>query len=162
MQKKIKHRLIITLCCMLSVFLGVAIILYNIEQNITFFYPPAKLTKEFINREIRVGGLVKIGSIKHISLGQIYFIITDGIKDIEIYYKGILPALFRENQGIVAKGKLNPKIANQNLSLENEIIKASSEELSNKIWEDNIFIASELLTKHDENYMPPRIEQNNY
>lgn len=109
--------------------LGAYIILHNLEQNIVFFYPPAKLDQIDIRQEVRIGGLVKLGSIQKISPEKIKFIITDNIKELAISYQGILPALFREGQGVVAKGKMS----------------------------DNLFVASELLTKHDENYRPPEM-----
>lgn len=127
MQKKAKNRLKIVLFCLLSCSIGVYIILYNLEDNITFFYPPSKINEVKLGQEFRVGGLVKLGSIEKISADKIEFIITDHIQDIKISYQGVLPALFRENQGIVAVGKIS----------------------------DNIFIARQLLTKHDENYSPP-------
>lgn len=129
MQKKTKNRLLLTIIFITLVSLGVCIILYNLEQNITFFYPPSKLHEINTTNEIRVGGLVKPGSIIKISLNTIKFTITDNKQDLNILYQGILPALFRENQGIIAKGKLH----------------------------GNLFVADELLAKHDENYMPPEV-----
>lgn len=104
-------------------------ILYNLEDNITFFYPPSKVNEVKLDQEFRIGGLVKVGSIKKISADKIEFIITDHIQDQKIFYHGALPALFRENQGVVAVGKIS----------------------------GNIFIAKDLLTKHDENYYPAKI-----
>lgn len=126
MQKRVKDRLKIILCCLLCSSLGVYIILYNLEENITFFYPPSKIHETKIGQEFRVGGLVKLGSIEKSAPDKINFIITDNVKDLKISYQGLLPALFREQQGIVAVGKLA----------------------------NTTFIARELLTKHDENYFP--------
>lgn len=138
---------------MLLVASGIGIILYNLEDNIVFFYPPSKILElqraegeekhsearhvlhqyngkglsQILQKEIRVGGLVKAGSIRNLGSGVTEFVLTDNIADIKITYKGILPALFREGQGIVAKGKLA----------------------------NSVLVASELLTKHDENYRPP-------
>lgn len=131
MHKKTKKRLILLLGWLALTFVGIALILYNLRQNITFFYPPSKLVEPSSNREYRVGGIVKAGSVVKISPGEIKFTITDGIKDLNISYKGILPALFREEQGAVAKGRL---------------------------ISPDLFIATELLTKHDENYKPPELE----
>lgn len=129
MQKKTKNRLLLILFFTVSVSLGISIILYNLEQNITFFYPPSKVTADLINAEIRIGGIVKTGSIKNLGSDVIQFTITDNINDMTILYHGLLPALFREKQGVVAKGKFNGEI----------------------------FKSTELLTKHDENYMPPQL-----
>jgi cytochrome c-type biogenesis protein CcmE len=131
MQKRTKNRLILTLLTIILVTLGICLILYNLNQNIIFFYPPSKITPEMSIRTIRIGGTVVPGSIENISPSEIKFILTDNISNIQIYFKGIPPALFRENQGIVAQGKL----------------------------EESLFIATELLTKHDENYSPQEIRQ---
>lgn len=128
MQKKAQNRLRIILFYLLLGSAGVYTILYNLEDSIVFFYPPSKININS-NSEFRVGGLVKKGSIHKEAANKISFIITDGVKDLQISYQGILPALFRENQGIVATGRLS----------------------------ENVFIAHELLTKHDENYSPPNI-----
>lgn len=111
--------------------LGIYIILSNLNDNILFFYPPSEIDKiQLSTGKVRVGGLVKEGTIIKISDKKILFTITDNLADLQIEYEGILPALFREKQGIVAEGKL-----------------VSS----------GRFIASKLLAKHDENYMPPEI-----
>jgi cytochrome c-type biogenesis protein CcmE len=129
MHKRTKNRLIILLLSLTLIATGVYIILYNLQENIVFFYPPSKLHEITTDKEIRVGGLVKPGSIKKIRDDEISFTITDMVSEVQINYKGILPALFRENQGIVARGHLI----------------------------DGQFKAIELLTKHDESYMPPEI-----
>lgn len=110
---------------------AVAIILNNFSDNMVFFYSPHELEEKNISgdRTIRIGGLVKQESVKKQDNGLTEFIITDLKDEITIIYQGILPPMFREGQGMVAKGKLN----------------------------DNKFIADELLTKHDENYMPPEV-----
>lgn len=129
MHKRIKNRLLLIGLVLFSGFLGTYLILYNLEQNIIFFYPPSKIREIKPNKESRVGGLVKAGSIEKTNLKEIKFVITDNIQDLTIFYQGVLPALFRENQGVVASGKL----------------------------QGNSFRATELLIKHDENYMPPEI-----
>ncbi|KAJ6644953.1 Cytochrome c-type biogenesis protein CcmE [Pseudolycoriella hygida] len=106
--------------------LAIYMILHNLKDNITFFYPPSKINAVKTGQEFRVGGLVKVGSIEKEAPNRVNFIITDNIKELAVTYQGLLPALFRENQGIVAAGKIN----------------------------NNVFIARELLTKHDENYSP--------
>ena len=131
MQKKVRNRLISAILLVLVTALGIYIILTNLEDNIVFFYPPSEIGKiANVSNKVRVGGLVKEGSIKHITATKISFLITDLAADLEIIYDGIVPALFRENQGIVAEGKL---------------------------IEPGIFTASRLLARHDENYMPPEV-----
>lgn len=127
MRKGVRNRLITIIICFCCVCLGVSIILYNLEKNIIFFLPPSKINEIEQGKELRVGGLVKADSINKIAVDKISFIITDNIKDLEILYQGVLPALFREKQGIIAIGRLS----------------------------GNQFIARELLAKHDENYRPP-------
>ena len=132
MKEKYKRlRLIIVAVCFTSI--GLWLILKNFNENIVFFFTPTELRQKSITNEIiRVGGLVMKNSITKIDDGLITeFIITDNQNNLTIRYKGILPNLFRENQGIVAKGKLI----------------------------DNIFIAKELLAKHDENYIPREISK---
>ncbi|AFB20936.1 cytochrome c maturation protein CcmE [Rickettsia canadensis] len=128
MQKRVRSRLITIIICFCSAFLGIGIILYNLENNIVFFLPPSKINTIEQDKELRVGGLVKTSSINKIAADKISFIITDNIKDLEILYQGILPALFREGQGIIAIGQLS----------------------------DGKFMARQLLAKHDENYRPTR------
>ena len=112
--------------------LGVYIILSNLNDNIVFFYPPSEISKIKENTKVRVGGIVKNGSIIRETDNKIRFIITDYSEELEIIYQGILPALFREGQGIVAEGTLHHARS---------------------------FLAIKLLAKHDENYMPPQIKQ---
>lgn len=108
--------------------IGVYTILSSLNDNIVFFYPPSEISKIKKNSKVRVGGIVKNGSITREEDNKIRFIITDYSEELEIIYQGILPALFREGQGIVAEGTLQPARS---------------------------FLAKKLLAKHDENYMPP-------
>lgn len=113
-----------------SVAIGLWLILSSFNENIIFFFSPTELkNKQIINQIVRVGGLVSNGSIIRLDGSVTEFIITDNQEELKIRFTGILPNLFRDNQGVVAKGKL----------------------------EGDIFIASELLAKHDENYMPKEI-----
>jgi len=107
------------------------LILNAFKDNIVYFHSPTdiKAGKAPVNQTFRLGGMVKDGSVKHNKEGlKVTFIVTDTIKDIEVNYEGILPDLFREGQGVVTQGKLNPA---------------------------GIFMADQVLAKHDENYMPP-------
>jgi len=129
-----KRNRIFTILIILSLCsIGVYFILSNLNDNIVFFYPPSEISKiENKRGKVRVGGIVKNGSITRKTDNKIHFIITDYSEELEIIYQGILPALFREGQGIVAEGNLKlPKS----------------------------FLAIKLLAKHDENYMPPQIKR---
>lgn len=128
MQQRLKNRLLTTFLVVSLVASGVSLLLYAMRDNIVFFYAPSEIAASHLNQEIRVGGLVKLGSIKQLTPDSIEFTVNDLKKDLIIYYKGIVPILFRENQGIVAQGRM----------------------------ENHIFIARQLLTKHDENYKPPK------
>lgn len=114
----------------------IAFIINNFQDEIVFFYSPSDLLqKESLtgvnNRKIRVGGLVLKGSVTRKDALNITFKISDGEKDLLISYKGLTPDLFREGQGIIANGKYDEK--------------------------NSIFVASQLLVKHDENYIPPEV-----
>jgi cytochrome c-type biogenesis protein CcmE len=129
---KNKHkRLTLILFILLTSATGLWLILRNFEENIVFFFSPSELEGKTIdkNKTIQVGGLVLHNSIiKHGT--SVTFTISDNKSNLTIKFNGLLPNLFREGQGIVAKGKLLNK---------------------------SHFIAQELLTKHDENYMPKEI-----
>lgn len=115
-----------------SIAVGLWLILSNFNENIVFFFSPMELkNKQVINQVVRVGGLVRNGSISRLDGFVTEFIITDNQEDLKVRFVGILPNLFRDNQGVVAKGKL----------------------------EGDIFIANELLAKHDENYMPKEVAE---
>jgi len=133
-QKKKRQRIkFITICTLISLA-ALTFIVFNFKDNIVFFYSPSELSSVKIKDQqiVRVGGLVKEGSIKS-NGNNLEFVITDLKADLTIKYSGIKPDLFREKQGTVAKG----------------------------VWNQgaNIFIASELLTKHDEKYMPPEVKK---
>ena len=129
---KRKHkRLTFVFVALILLTLATSLVLIAFEDNIVFFYSPTEiLTKtEEPTQRIRLGGLVKDGSIKKSSSNEITFLVTDNKNTIEVKFYGILPDLFREGQGIVAQGKLN----------------------------NGTFFAEEVLAKHDENYMPPEV-----
>jgi cytochrome c-type biogenesis protein CcmE len=133
MHKKTKNRLFGILSLMFCLSIGTYIILSKLNDNIVFFYPPSELVKISSSMtKVRVGGLVKENSIVQITDQKIKFVITDNIADLTIEYEGVLPVLFREKQGIIAEGTVSPT---------------------------NIFLAKNLLAKHDENYMPPEIQR---
>lgn len=118
------------LLALISVSIGVMLILSALKENIVFFYSPSELLAKLPAPEqhIRAGGLVVEKSVKKES-GKIEFDVTDTAHTIHITYQGIPPGLFREGQGIVAEGN----------------------------FRNGQFIATNLLAKHDENYMPPEV-----
>ena len=127
------RRLFITIIIILTLGLATKLILMALEDNIVYFYTPIDLIEKFgdtknIQNKIRIGGLVLESSIKKEGEKTI-FMITDRKKEVKVVFKGPLPDLFREGQGIVAEG----------------------------MFQNNNFIASEVLAKHDENYMPPEV-----
>lgn len=106
-----------------------AFVLNAFQDNLVFFFTPSQITKGEApqNKAFRVGGMVKVGSIQKDGINT-SFIVTDTAKEIQVTYSGILPDLFQEGKGVVAQGKLTNA---------------------------ELFTASEVLAKHDENYMPP-------
>lgn len=133
MNRKQKNRLtaIISLFIILSAAVG--LVLYALKQNINLFYTPTQLlqTKVNFNQNLRVGGYVKNHSVHYDASGEsVKFTITDRTHDISVNYHGVLPNLFREGQAVVVTGKLNAPTT---------------------------LLASEVLAKHDEKYMPPSL-----
>jgi cytochrome c-type biogenesis protein CcmE len=109
------------------------LVLTALSDNIVFFYSPTQIVEKQIppERRFRMGGLVEAGSVKKSADGQVTsFRVTDTNKTVDVVYRGLLPDLFREGQGVVAEGSLGS---------------------------DGVFAAREILAKHDENYMPPEV-----
>ena len=134
-NKKYKRFIFILALC-LSLGLAVFFVLKALEEKIVFFYTPSNLFENENDSTgyIRVGGLVKENTINFSEDGtKINFVITDNQHSVNVEYKGLLPDLFREKQGVVAEGSFNN--------------------------ENNIFIAKKVLAKHDENYMPPEVKK---
>ena len=134
LSKKVRSRIVI-LTFLLALAIAVVYgVLKSLEENVVYFFSPTELyNKEDIsfNKKIRVGGLVKDGSIIN-NQTSINFIVTDLNNEIIVSYKGSLPNLFSEGKGVVAEGKLKDK---------------------------KYFIADKILAKHDENYMPPEVSK---
>ena len=134
-NKKLK-RFSFLLVAFLSIVLATFFVLKALDEKIVFFYTPSKLfeKEEDKMQYIRIGGLVKEKSINFSDDGlKVNFMITDNKKTVNVIFEGILPDLFRENQGVVAEGRFNK--------------------------EKKIFLAEKVLAKHDENYMPPEIHK---
>jgi len=129
---KTRHKRIALIIGGLAVLgLVVALVLNAFQSNLVFFFSPTQVAAGEApkGKSFRIGGLVKEGSIKREADGvTLRFVMTDTEQDMIVAYKGILPDLFKEGKGAVAQGKLG---------------------------EDGVFVASEVLAKHDENYMPP-------
>ena len=134
LSKKVRSRIVI-LTFLLALAIAVVYgVLKSLEENVVYFFSPTELyNKEDItfDKKIRVGGLVKEGSITN-DQTSVNFIVTDLNNEIIVSYKGSLPNLFSEGKGVVAEGKLKDK---------------------------KYFIADKILAKHDENYMPPEVSK---
>ena len=111
-----------------AVGIAVALVLNAFQSNLVFFYSPTQVAEHEAppNRSFRLGGLVEAGTVKRDGV-NVSFIVTDTSKSVPVRYEGILPDLFKEGKGVVAQGQLK----------------------------DGVFVAREVLAKHDENYMPP-------
>jgi len=128
-----KKRLIIILAILVGVGAAVGLALSALQENINLFYTPTQIANGEAPQDtrIRAGGMVEAGSLQRSKDSlDVKFVVTDFNKSVTIAYRGILPDLFREGQGIVALGKLNA---------------------------DGVVIADEVLAKHDEKYMPPEV-----
>ena len=109
--------------------IATALVLSAFEKNLVFFFTPTQVAANEApqGRTFRIGGMVQTGSVKREGI-EVRFVVTDTAKSIPVVYSGALPDLFREGKGVVAQGQLGA---------------------------DGVFRASEVLAKHDENYMPP-------
>lgn len=128
-----KQRLLFILGLVLASAIAVSLALFALQQNINLFYSPTQVLagKAPRNHIFRLGGLVVPGTIHHAPHGlRVSFALTDKKNQVTVYYRGILPTLFRAGQGIVVQGKFN----------------AQGE-----------FAADQVLAKHDANYMPPEV-----
>jgi cytochrome c-type biogenesis protein CcmE len=135
---KRQNRMILVGLLLSGVFLAGYLGIKAFSENLLYFYTPSDIVdgKAPTNKSFRVGGLVETDSLVREGM-QVTFMVTDNIKSIKVTYEGILPDLFREGQGVVASG-----------SLLNKCVRSTCA---------NTFIASEVLAKHDENYMPPEV-----
>lgn len=130
-----KKRLISVGLIVAGMAVAAYLILTAFNQNLMYFYSPTQVLAGEAppSRPFRIGGLVVRGSVNRSGDSlAVRFTLTDMAKDVDVTYNGILPDLFREGQGIVANGTLGA---------------------------DGVFVASEVLAKHDENYMPPEVKQ---
>lgn len=126
-----QRRLAILLAALLCGGAAVALVLNAFNSNLVFFFSPSQVAAREapVARSFRLGGLVEPNSVRREGDGMtIRFVVTDSARTVPVVYRGLLPDLFREGKGVVARGKLQ---------------------------EDGTFVATEVLAKHDENYMPP-------
>ena len=134
LSKKVKSRIFFLILFFAAAAKIIFIVLRSLEENVVYFLSPSEIynkTNITFDKTIRIGGLVKTNSISK-NETSIIFIITDLKKEIIVSYEGIVPNLFSEGKGVVAEGKLKDK---------------------------KYFVASKILAKHDENYMPPEVSK---
>tara|TARA_B100000575_G_C22815720_1_gene480193 strand:- start:272 stop:691 length:420 start_codon:yes stop_codon:yes gene_type:complete len=131
--RKVKLRFFFILLIFSTLVLSVFLVLKALEENVVYFQSPTdiKILAELENKKIRVGGMVKDSSIS-IKAKEVEFIITDFKNEINVIYSGVVPNLFAEGKGVVAEGFLKDR---------------------------NYFLATKILAKHDENYMPPEVKK---
>jgi cytochrome c-type biogenesis protein CcmE len=117
---------------LVSLAVAATLVLNALDSNIALYITPSEIAagKAPQGKAFRIGGMVKEGSVKRNEL-TVNFVVTDTVKDVPVAYTGILPDLFKEGKGAVVQGKLG---------------------------NDGLFTASEVLAKHDENYMPPEAQ----
>ena len=127
------QRLLLIFLTLVIILSAVLLILYNTRENVSYFYTPSEINKSdmIINKIIRIGGFVENDSFKKISSSSFKFRITDEKASILVTFNGILPDLFREGQGAVIEGT----------------------------FDNNVFNATNVFAKHDENYMPASIKE---
>ena len=134
LSRKVKSRIFFLIISFAAAAMIIFIVLRSLEENVVYFLSPTEIynkTNITFDKTIRIGGLVKMNSISK-NETSISFIITDLKKEIIVSYEGIVPNLFSEGKGVVAEGMLKDK---------------------------KYFVASKILAKHDENYMPPEVSK---
>ena len=136
-RKNRLNKIYLIIFFLLSIGLITFFILRALEKNIDLYLTPSDLKALDFNQpdDFKLGGMVKVGSLEKLGGLEISFVVTDFESEMTVIYEGVLPNLFKENSGVVATGTLNT--------------------------EQNQFIATEILAKHDENYMPVKIEVQN-
>jgi cytochrome c-type biogenesis protein CcmE len=127
-----RKRLVVILAGVATLGVATALVLNAFQSNLVFFFTPSQIAAGEApkDRTFRIVGMVKAGSVQRKDL-TVHFVVTDTVRETPVTYTGILPDLFREAKGVVAQGRLGT---------------------------DGLFVASEVLAKHDENYMPPEAQ----
>ena len=131
--RKVKLRFFFIIAALFILILSAFLILKSLEDNVVYFQSPSDIKNlpEIEKKKIRVGGMVKKNSIS-IEPNEVNFIITDFKNELDVSYSGVIPNLFSEGKGVVAEGFLKDR---------------------------NFFLATKILAKHDENYMPPEVKE---
>ena len=131
--RKVKFRFLFLFLILLILSLSTFLVIKSLEENVVYFQSPSdiKTLPEIEKKKIRIGGMVKKKSIA-IKEKDVEFIVTDFKNEINVIYSGVIPNLFAEGKGVVAEGFLKDR---------------------------NLFLATKILAKHDENYMPPEIKE---
>ena len=131
--RKVKLRFFFVLLILLTSILSIFLVFQSLEENVVYFQSPSeiKALSEVEKKKIRVGGMVKDNSLSMLS-EEVKFVITDFKSEITVVYSGVIPNLFAEGKGAVVEGYLKDR---------------------------NFFLATKILAKHDENYMPPEVKR---
>ena len=131
--RKVKLRILFVISGLIILILSAFLILNSLEENVVYFQSPSDIKNlpEIEKKKIRVGGMVKKDSIT-MEPNQVNFVITDFKNELDVSFSGIVPNLFSEGKGVVAEGYLKDR---------------------------NFFLATKILAKHDENYMPPEVKE---
>ncbi len=128
-----RQRMIFVLSGLGALGLATGLTLFALRDNLVFFYSPTQVVLREMpveNRNFRIGGLVEAGSLERVGADTIRFAVTDTANAVRVTYTGLVPNLFKEGQGVVAEGRLGT---------------------------DGVFVASSILAKHDETYMPKEV-----
>ena len=131
MNPKKRRRLAFAGALVAAGAIGAVLVIGALRDNVLYFYSPSDVGTKHVEPGVsfRIGGLVKQHSVSHGPGAEVHFTVTDGHATIPVEYNGVLPDLFREGQGVVAEGRVK----------------------------DGVFVASTILAKHDEKYMPPEV-----
>ncbi|MFZ9709349.1 MAG: cytochrome c maturation protein CcmE [Steroidobacteraceae bacterium] len=130
-----QRRVVLVVGILASVSVAGVLALSAFRENVMFFFDPTQVAsgEAPTDQRFRLGGMVRAGSVERTpGTLEMKFIVTDFKRDVPVVYSGVIPDLFRENQGVVAHGRLG---------------------------RDGVFVADEILAKHDENYMPPEVAE---
>ena len=132
MNAKKKRRLAFAAALLVAGAAVAGVVVYGLGQNTMYFRSPSDVAARMVGEGVafRLGGLVEKGSVQHGAGAEVRFRVTDGKSSIPADFNGVLPALFREGQGVVATGRMDAR---------------------------GTFVANEVLAKHDEKYMPPEV-----
>ena len=128
-----RRRIVLVVGILAGVSIAGALALHAFQENVMFFFDPTQVAagEAPTGERFRLGGMVRPGTVERRSGSlDMNFVVTDFKRDVPVRYSGVVPDLFRENQGVVAHGRLGA---------------------------DGVFVADEILAKHDENYMPPEV-----